>query len=326
MYWSRKRTFVNFIMFWYNYKVMNHSNQLRSILKASGWSQEELARRLDVSFVTLNAWVNARSEPRKKAADAIRILYFEIIGSDSTDLGLLDERKKQALQFKTTTRQIVTSQERLDKLTLHLTYHTNTIEGSTMTLSDTEEVLFHHKTLTNRTQIEQMEARNHQAALLWLLDQLQDKTFAVTVDLIKGLHLRLMNGIISDAGEYRRHSVRIMGAQVTVANYLKVSVLIDELVANISQDSKDKDPIALLSATHAHFEKIHPFSDGNGRVGRLLMLAQALDANLTPPLVLKEKKQAYYKYLELAQTKENFVPLELFMTESIISAHGLLFE
>ncbi len=302
---------------------MNHSDQLKSILKASGWSQEELARRLGVSFVTLNAWVNARSEPRKKAADAIRILYFEIIGSDTTDLGSLIEQKKQALQLKATVRQITASQETLNKLTLHLTYHTNTIEGSTMTLSDTKAVLFHHKTLTNRTQVEQMEARNHQAALLWLLERLQDKDFAITAELIKGLHLRLTNGIISNAGEYRRHSARIMSAQVTVANYLKVPVLVDELVANSSQDSKDKDPIAFLSATHAHFEKIHPFSDGNGRVGRLLMLAQALNANLTPPLVQKEKKQAYYKYLELAQTKENFVPLELFMAESIIAAHGL---
>ncbi len=302
---------------------MNYSNQIKSILKASGWSQEELARRLDVSFVTLNAWVNARSEPRKKAGDAIRILYFEIIGNDNTDLDLLAEQKKQALQLKTTAHQITASQETLDKLTLHLTYHTNTIEGSTMTLSDTEEVLFHHKTLTNRTQIEQMEARNHQAAFLWLLDQIQNKSFAITVDLIKGLHLRLMNGILGDAGEYRRHSVRIMGTQVTVANHLKVPVLIDGLVTNISQASKD--PIALLSETHAHFEKIHPFSDGNGRVGRLLALAQALDANLTPPLVPKERKQAYYKYLELSQAKENFVPLELFMAESMISAHELLF-
>lgn len=303
---------------------MNYSDQLKSILKASGWSQEELARRLDVSFVTLNAWVNARSEPRKKAGDSIRILYLEIIGSDSTDLDLLDQQKKRALQLKMTVRQIVANQEILDKLTLYLTYHTNTIEGSTMTLSDTEEVLFRHKTLANRTQIEQMEARNHQAALLWLLEQLQDKTFTVTKELIKGLHLRLMNGIISDAGEYRRHSVRIMGAQVTVANYLKVPVLVDELVANTDQTSED--PLALLSVTHATFEKIHPFSDGSGRVGRLLMLAQALNANLTPPLVQKERKQAYYKYLELAQTKEDFVPLELFMTESVIAAYGLLFE
>jgi len=303
---------------------MNYSDQLRSILKASGWSQEELARQLGVSFATLNSWVNTRSEPRKKAADAIRILYFEVIGSEDSDIHVLNEKKQEALALKTTVRKIITNEEVLNKLTLHLTYHTNTIEGSTMTLADTEEVLFHHKTLSNRTQIEQAEARNHQAALLWLLDQLQDKDFSVNEELIKGLHLRLMNGIISDAGEYRRHGVRIMGARVTVANYLKIPNLINELIAGISQGSKDS--INLLSVTHAQFEKIHPFSDGNGRVGRLLMLAQALQADIPPPLVLKERRQAYYKYLELAQIKDDFIPLELFMTESMISAYKLLFE
>lgn len=303
---------------------MNQVDQLKSILNASGWSQEELARRLGVSFVTLNSWVNARSEPRKKAAEAIRILYFSLIGNDDSNIYSLDEKKQEALALKATARQIVNNQEVLDKLSLYLTYHTNTIEGSTMTLADTEEVLFHHKTLTNRTQVEQMEARNHQAALLWLLDQIQDKELSINEELIKGIHLRLMNGIISDAGEYRHHGVRIMGTQVTVANYLKIPILVDELLQTSTYVTRD--PIASLSVTHAQFEKIHPFSDGNGRVGRLIMLAQALQRGITPPLVQKERKQAYYKYLELAQTKEQFIALELFIAESIISAHGLLFE
>jgi len=301
----------------------SYSKQLKFILKASGWSQEELARRLKVSFVTLNAWVNERSEPRKKALDTIQALYFEIVGSDDTDTQLLQDQKKKALALKSNVYAILENQEILDKLTLYLTYHTNTIEGSTMTLADTEEVLFHHKTLTNRTQVEQAEARNHQAALLWLLDQLQNKDFSITEELIRGLHLRLMNGIISDAGEYRRHSVRIMGSHVAVSNYLKVSILVKEFTAEIQV--KLNDSVELLAVTHAKFEKIHPFSDGNGRIGRLLMLAQALQAQLTPPLVLKERRQAYYKYLELAQTKDNSVPLELFVAESMANAHELLF-
>jgi len=301
-----------------------YSRQLKSILKASGWSQEELARHLNVSFVTLNTWVNERSQPRKKALGTIQALYFEIVGNDEIDTQLLQDQKMKALSLKTSVHTILKDREILDKLTLYLTYHTNTIEGSTMTLADTEEVLFHHKTLTNRTQVEQAEARNHQAALFWLLDQLQGKDFSITEELIKGLHLRLMNGIISDAGEYRRHSVRIMGSRVTVANYVKVSVLIEELVSEIQ--IKPKNPVTLLAATHAAFEKIHPFSDGNGRVGRLLMLAQAFQSQLTPPLVFKERRQAYYKYLELAQAKGNSTPLELFVAESMINAYGLLFD
>jgi len=301
---------------------MNYQRYVLSILKASGWSQEELAQRLGVSFVTLNAWANGRAEPRKKALVAIEALYFDIVGTDEVDLAELGQKKQAIVALKTSARAISSNEELLNKLTLYLTYHTNTIEGSTMTLSDTEEVLFEHKVLSNRTQVEQAEARNHQAALLWLLEQLQSKQFIINEKLVMGLHLRLMNGIIGDAGQYRKHSVRIMGANVPLANYQKIPVLMDELLKTTNQ--KVTDLVDRLAKTHATFEKIHPFSDGNGRVGRLLMLAQALQAGVVPPVILKEKKQAYYKYLELAQTKEQFAPLELFLAESIATAHELL--
>ena len=87
------------------------------------------------------------------------------------------ELKGKVKYLKTTTREIVYSQEVLNSLFLNLTYHTNTIEGSTMTLDDTKEVLFNNKVLTNRTQVEQAEARNHRAALLWILAELEKKDF-----------------------------------------------------------------------------------------------------------------------------------------------------
>lgn len=303
---------------------MNYSGQLKSILKASGWSQEELARRLGVSFATLNSWVNSRSEPRKKALEAIRILFFEILGTDSLDVAILEEQKQKVGSLKISIGRITENKEVLDQLTLYLTYHTNTIEGSTMTLADTEDVLFGHKVLTNRTQIEQAEARNHQTTLLWLLEQMKREDFIISEELAKSLHLRLMNGIIEDAGEYRRHGVHIMGTHVTVANYLRIPDLMGQLFLDTGLPSNDL--VSVLSRSHAKFEKIHPFSDGNGRVGRLLMLAQALRFGLTPPLVLRERKAAYYKYLEMAQMEDNPMPLELFIAESVISANQLLFE
>ncbi len=302
---------------------MNSSDRLKEILKASGWSQEELARRLNVSFVTINAWINERAKPRKKATEAIRILYFEILGADSLDIGALTALKANVKHLKTTAREIVGSEEVLNSLILNLTYHTNTIEGSTMTLDDTKEVLFNNKVLANRTQVEQAEARNHRAALLWILAELENKDFAINENLAKGLHLRLMNGIITNAGQYRNHSVRIVGAHVTVANFLRVPELMEELMTGFRKPSEDL--VTLMSTTHAAFEKIHPFSDGNGRVGRLLMLAQALQAGFMPPIVLKERKYAYYKYLELAQTNDDLIPLQTFVAESMIAADKLLF-
>lgn len=295
---------------------MTIRQQLLEIQKASGLSQEQLALKLSVSFVTLNAWINQHSQPRRKAQQNIEKLYLDIVGVDSVDQQTLVDAKKVALSLKTNVKAIADDQEKLDSLTLYLTYHTNTIEGSTMTLADVEEVLFEHKVLTNRTAIEQAEARNHQAALVWLLDELVNKPdFMINEELIRGIHLRLMNGIIGNAGQYRSHSVRIMGSSVALVNWRKIPESIGQLVNDIAQPSGDI--IANIAKVHARFEQIHPFADGNGRTGRLIMLAQALHANLLPPLVAKERKYAYYKYLEKAQTKQDYQALELFVAQSM---------
>ncbi len=305
---------------------MNYRKQLVSILDSSGWSQEQLAHTLGVSFPTLNSWVNGRSEPRAKALTRIQTLYLEIVGADNIDLNMLAQTRAEAAKLKLTAKEMLNDTKKLDKLTLHLTYHTNTIEGSTMTLADVEEVLFEHKVLTNRTAIEQAEARNHQAALYWLIEQLaeQGDSFSVTEEFILGLHLRLMNGIIGDAGQYRSHAVRIMGESIPLANYIKIPELVAQLVDDVRESQTDL--ISDLASTHARFEKIHPFSDGNGRTGRLVMLAQALHAGYMPPLVAKERKQAYYRYLEAAQLREVYSPLELFIAESMIYTDKLLDE
>ena len=303
---------------------MKYHEQLKSIMLASGWSQEQLAQTLKVSFATLNSWINVRSTPRAKAIITIKKLYLDTVGVESVNAEALQSIKKESLSLKITPERIADNKDLLDRLTLYLTYHTNTIEGSTMTLSDVEEVLFEHKVLSNRTAVEQAEARNHQAALHWLLDELVNRRddFTISVDFILGIHLRLMNGIISGAGQFRTHSVRIMGSHVTLANWQKIPDLLEELVADIQNDNSDM--IENIANFHARFEKIHPFSDGNGRTGRLIMLAQALSAGLVPPLVTKERKFAYYKYLELAQTKEDYKPLEYFIAESMKFSDDLL--
>lgn len=302
---------------------MNYLEKLNRILVATSWSQEELSRQLKVSFPALNAWLNERSVPRRSAISRIDELYLSVIGAEDVSEDELEDKKKQALSMRLTASSIIKDADLLERLTIHLTYHTNTIEGSTMTMADVKDVLYQDKVLSNRTAIEQAEARNHQAALYWLLDELTiNKEFTITEDLIFGLHLRLMNGIVGDAGQYRKHSVRIMGAHVPLANWQKVP----NLITDYTQSLKDgeSDLIAVLAKSHAVFEKIHPFSDGNGRTGRLLTLAQALSNGIAPPIIPKERKQAYYKYLELAQVHDKYRPLELFIAESIINCQQLL--
>lgn len=316
-----KQNFIKFYRLykvWYNVAMNEYANKLRRILSAADWSQEVLAGKLEVSFVTLNSWINGRSVPREQARERIDLFFAEILGQDSINTARLAELKKRAGSQHYTARKLISNRRLLERITTSLTYHSNGTEGSTMTEQDVTAVIYDGLVLQNRTQTEQREALNHQTALYFLLDELggHGDDFEFTPELVKGAHLRLMNGIISNAGVYRNHGVRIRGAAVPLANYLKIPVLVKDWC--ISADAETMDKIELLARTHAAFERIHPFSDGNGRLGRLLLFVLALKLELVPPVLRKERRFAYYKYLELAQTREITDPLEMFIAEEIL--------
>lgn len=298
--------------------LMNNQKILQQILAASGWSQEALANKLGVSFPTLNSWINGKSQPlRESNKQAISMLSAEILGADTVDKDELGNLKDRATKYKLTAKKLVSNTELLDRITLNLTYHTNTIEGSTMTINDVKEVLFDNTILSNRTQIEQREAINHQVAMNFIIDELvRNPKLEWTPNLICNLHLRLMNGVISNAGMWRNHSVRIAGVHVPLANFIKIPELMGNICNELNEETRD--PIELLARTHAKFEQIHPFSDGNGRTGRLIMFALALQNGLVPPIITKERRVAYYKYLELAQTHQKFDLLEQMLASEII--------
>lgn len=295
-----------------------YSQKLKKILQATSWSQEALAAKLGVSFVSLNSWVNEKSEPRETAKANIDLLCADILGKDSINPEELASIKKKATSKKCTVQKITKNHDLLEKITTCLTYHSNGTEGSTLTEQDVEAIVFESQILKNHTQVEQREAINHQTALYYLLSELEEKgsDFAFTPEIILATHLRMMNGIISDAGIWRNHSVRVTGSRVPRANYVKIPELIRNWCNAANSETADK--IGLLAKTHAEFEKIHPFSDGNGRTGRLLLFILALKLELTPPILYKERREAYYKYLELANEREITDPLEFFIAESVI--------
>ncbi|MBI2411436.1 MAG: Fic family protein [Candidatus Kerfeldbacteria bacterium] len=308
---------------------MTVQQKIQRILKVSGKTQTELAQMLQVSFVTLNSWVNGKSLPRKIAQAKIDLLYQEYTGvKEVTDSELLVKKQRVAelkKQFPHPLQYIVQRQDLYETFVLELTYHTNSIEGSTFTEPEVRAVIFDNVTIPDKTVVEHQEAKNHQAALgnlmQWLTQHKKPKQ--ITEDWIKKIHSILMNGIRSDAGMYRRHGVRIVGSHVPTTNYLKI----DDRMYTFGQDlqhSSEEDIVMHMAKTHAQFEQIHPFSDGNGRVGRLLMHAQALQYGLPPVLIKQEKKQAYYTYLQRAQLEEKYIFLESFIYDALLESYALL--
>lgn len=308
---------------------MNITQKLKQIQKYSGKTQEELARDLGVSFPTLNSWINDKSLPRERSIQKIDSLYIEIFGDTSISQDQLETKTEKLellrQQFPNPFSRIISRQDIYDSFLLSLTYHTNSIEGSTMTEPDVRSVLFDGVTVPNKSVLEHQEAKNHQAALGYVMKWIQEKNDKIDKNFVRNLHQILMNGIISNAGVFRDHSVRMVETNVTTSNYLKIPRDMEDFLDSFNQlPPSTLEQVNLIARSHARFEQIHPFSDGNGRLGRLLMLIQAFRYRFAPVLIRRERKQAYYTYLEESQTRNNHVPLTSFIFDSLFEGYKLL--
>lgn len=304
---------------------MTTPEKLKVIRRASGLTQEKLAAELGVSFVAFNNWITGKSMPRKGAAERIDALYRKYTGEKKISPSVL-AGKKAALTVKrrkypTVLREILSRPNAYDEFLLELTYNSNRIEGSTLTENETAAIIFKNVALPNKSLIEQLEARNHRAALEYLFGRLKEKK-PITEEFVLQLHRILLNGIDSSAGSYRKHNVRILGANVPTANYVKVPEKMKALMKDVRYAGRDV--IAQAAETHSRFEQIHPFSDGNGRVGRLLMNAVLLRSNFPPAVISAKKRPLYFRYLNEAQIKGDNFSLEDFLCDAVLEGYELL--
>ncbi len=298
--------------------------QLSVILKQSGLTQEKLAHLLGVSFPTLNSWINERSTPRSKAQEKVSSLYNKYTGETGIDPQALIKKREILLSkwkpFPQLLKTILKRPDLADEFMLSLTYHSNKMEGNTLTEDETADLLFGKNSLPSKTFIEQLEVKNHQTALLYLWNHLQNEP--LNEKWILKVHGILMNGIRHDAGVYRNHAVRIVGSHVPTANHLKISDLMKEFEKKLPCKSP-KSIFHHCSLIHAEFEKIHPFSDGNGRIGRLLLQALLLKSGFAPVLIKEEKRRLYYTYLRRAQLENDASPLEDFIMDGVLESYEL---
>ena len=304
---------------------MKISGKLQFIKKISGLSQENLAKKFEVSFATLNSWINNRSIPHKKKQDKIDELYKRYTGETIIPDSEMAVKKNMLLRKnksnKNLVRTMASREDIFNEFVLQLTYNSNSIEGSTLTENDTEAILFRNESIKNRSLIEHLEAKNHQAVIKYLFKQVRAK-MKISEKLILKLHSVLMNSIHDDAGMYRRHGVRMVGANVPTANYIKVPELMKNLVSDINR--KNNDLLNHVTRIHSRFEQIHPFSDGNGRVGRLIMLIMLLGNNFAPAIIKQENKNLYYRYLRKSQIYKDYSLLEDFICDAIFKGYKII--
>jgi Fic family protein/DNA-binding XRE family transcriptional regulator len=304
---------------------MKISQKLAILIKLSGLTQAELAQKIGVTFVALNRWVNDKSTPRAGALVKIDELYALYSGEKIIPDSVAKAKKaiilKKSTNYKNLARYILDNPDIFDVFLLSLTYNSNKIEGSTLTENETADIIFRNKVLKNKSLKEQLEVKNHQTALVYLFEYIADRK-KIDENLILKMHGILMNSVKSDAGEYRTHNVRIMGTYVPTANYLKVPVLMKDLSKEILKN--EKNYIEKVARIHSKFEQIHPFSDGNGRTGRLLMHAMALSKNISPVVIREEDRKIYMKYLNKSQMEDDMSGLVDFVCDAILDGFKII--
>lgn len=294
----------------------NYISQIKELLRDH--SQEELAIRLGVTFAALNRWLNKHSKPHKSNLLKIDKLYKELIAYPKFDdkaIIKIDRDSKKLIR-KRLWKQIQNNAKLQEELILEHTYNSNTIEGSTFTKRETEAVIFNNQTINGKNLKEHLEVVNHANVLKEILNS--NYPIETSEELIKSLHYKLMYGIRDDAGSYSKHHRAIRGLDLSLCHPKDIPDEINDLIKKFRL-IKNKT-LSTIADFHINFELIHPFGDGNGRVGRLLLVIHCLSADLPPVIIRDAKKLNYYDTLYYAQTQHGGAFLKFLYDEMLDTA------
>jgi Fic family protein len=225
------------------------------------------------------------------------------------DFKKLDELKLKLDSFRPLDLSIVKNLH--EDLVLRWTYHSNAIEGNTLTLKETK-VALEGITIGGKTLREHFEAINHKDAILFMED-LAQKEERLSEYSIKQIHSLILKNIDDEnKGKYRTTNVIISGAEHKPPQSFEVQSKMQEFIKKYNENITKLHPIELASFMHIEFVKIHPFIDGNGRTSRLLMNLELIKAGFPPVVIELEDRLEYYKALDIAHTENDYKPfLEL---------------
>ena len=177
------------------------------------------------------------------------------------------------------------------------TYNTNAIEGNTLTLRETRLVIREGITIRGKSLSEHLEAKNHSAAIAYIESMVNNP---IEEENVLELHRILFSGFCEGAGSYRNGQVYLEGRDLMPPPAFEVPQLTRDLLEWVKTNPEELRPIELAAVFHHRFVEIHPFDDGNGRVGRLLMNLLLIKNGYPLTVIKTVDRRRYYDSLTKA--------------------------
>ena len=206
--------------------------------------------------------------------------------------------------------------ERLnEEFLVEYTYNSTAIEGNTLTLRETDMVL-KGITIDKKPIKDHLEVIGHKDAFNYLADLVKEKE-PLSENLIKQIHTLVLADKPEDRGIYRRVAVKIIGAKHFTENPLLIADKMEELIKEFNAD-KNTNIIRKLALFHIKFEAIHPFIDGNGRTGRLLVNFELMKKGYPPIDIKYADRKAYYDAFDAYHEKHDLSQMENLFAEYVL--------
>ncbi|MCD8100537.1 MAG: Fic family protein [Oscillospiraceae bacterium] len=193
-----------------------------------------------------------------------------------------------------------------EEFAVEYTYNSNAIEGNTLTLRETDLVL-RGLTIDQKPLKDHMEAVGHKEAFDYV-SELVKEDMPISESIIKQIHYLVLADKKDDRGVYRRVPVRIMGAHHEPVQPYLIQPKMEQLLLDFAESKEHI--ITKLARFHIEFESIHPFIDGNGRTGRLLVNLEFMKAGYPPIDIKFTDRVAYYNAFNEYHVKHNLSAME----------------